>query len=63
MSEQKALVLRGTIDCPTSNENFLQQGRAASFAHIRKARVGETVTLSVAEFVRLEKLGAVTAVR
>jgi hypothetical protein len=63
MNEQiTARVLRGVIDVPDQgNENFTQQGRAAAFAKIRKARAGEIVVLPVAEFVHLEKLGCVKA--
>jgi hypothetical protein len=64
MSEQRVVVTRGVVEVgDVDGDELLWKSRTASLAHRRLFHVGQILMLPVAEFVRLEKLGVVAAVR
>jgi hypothetical protein len=65
VSEQTtAVVVRGVVEVgDVDGDELLRKGRTASLAHRRLFHVDQILMQPVAEFVRLEKLGVVAAVR
>ena len=64
MSKQTAVVVRGCVEqAPDADDDDEKlQGRTTAFSHLRRYHPGELVTLEAADFLRLQKAGAVKAI-